>query len=47
MNDQERKDEAKLLKRTGKNYNDDDHGRYTMGWAQRYGDRSKKGKTLY
>ncbi len=46
MNDQERRDEAKLLKRTGKTHADNDHGRYAMGWAQRYNDRSKRGKTL-
>ncbi|NMC08232.1 MAG: hypothetical protein GYA24_23700 [Candidatus Lokiarchaeota archaeon] len=42
MNDQERRDAAKRIKRDHKNHLDDDHGRYETGWAQRFGGRMKK-----
>ncbi len=42
MNDQERRDEARLLKRIHKDQSDDDHGRVQTSWAQRYGGRMRK-----
>ncbi len=42
MNDQERRDAARLLKRDHKDQHDDDRGRDQIGWTRRYGDRMRK-----
>lgn len=42
MNDRDRKDEARVLRRSMKNHRDEDHGRYGITWAQRFGGRVKK-----
>nr|MDO8116402.1 hypothetical protein [Candidatus Sigynarchaeota archaeon] len=42
MNDQERKDAARLLKRDQKDQHDDDNVRVQTSWARRYGNRMRK-----
>ncbi|MBN2151402.1 MAG: hypothetical protein JW839_08155 [Candidatus Lokiarchaeota archaeon] len=43
MNDQERRDAARLLKRNHKDQHNDDHGMHIQtSWAQRVGGRMKK-----
>jgi hypothetical protein len=43
MNEQDRKDEARIARRSHNDNSDDDHGRVKTSWMQRLGGRMKKG----